>query len=147
MNEKQYTIKKGFWKALWPLYRTINSWIGEFVGFFSICELRKKIRTRTRARTLARVRCACEIRFELCVQCVCVRGLYGTCELWLQLRNFFFIRRDIVTEFVVPFFFSHSKVVIKRQLFVIKMGIESNSTPSSTVLFENSDQYSVQNGH
>ena len=97
----------------YPVYET----------WYTICELRKKIRTRTRARTLARVRCACEIRFELCVRCVCVRGLYGTCELRSQLRNFFFIRRDIVTEFVVPFF-SRSKVVIKWQLFVIKMGIE-----------------------
>ena len=55
---------------------------------YSICELRKKIRTRTCARTLARVRCACETRFEMCVRCACVRGLEGTSELRSQLCNY-----------------------------------------------------------
>ena len=31
INKKQYTIKKGFEKALWLLCSTLNSWIGEFV--------------------------------------------------------------------------------------------------------------------
>ena len=60
----------------------------EYYDDSAICELRKKNRTRTRARTLASVRCACKIRFETCVRCACVRGLYGTCELRSQLRNF-----------------------------------------------------------
>ena len=59
-----------------------------FSNYFPICELRKKNRTRTRARTLAHVRCACEMKFETCVRCACVRGLLGTWELRSQLRTF-----------------------------------------------------------
>ena len=54
----------------------------------SICELRKKIRTRTRARTLARVRCACEKAFKPCVRCACVRPFFGVCDVRSQFRTF-----------------------------------------------------------
>ena len=37
INKKQITVKKGFQKALWPLFSTFNSGIGEFVvSFFDV---------------------------------------------------------------------------------------------------------------
>ena len=60
-----------------------------YIQLIANCELRKKIRTRTRARTLAGVRCAYETWFETCVRCACVRGLLGTCEVRLQLKQLF----------------------------------------------------------
>ena len=54
----------------------------------SICELRKKICTRTRARTLAHVRCACKKAFETCVRCACVRPIFRVCDVRSQFRTF-----------------------------------------------------------
>ena len=60
---------------IYELYVRKKKYNYRICAWLAICELRKKIRTRTRARTLARVRCACESRFEMCVRCACVRGL------------------------------------------------------------------------
>ena len=41
------------------------------------CELRKKIRTRTRACTLARVQRACEKVFKTCVRCAAAPAVFS----------------------------------------------------------------------
>ena len=62
------------------------------------CELR--IQIRTRARTLARVQCACEKHYEMCVPCACVQPFFGRAMWDRTLAHFctLFVAKLTITD-------------------------------------------------
>ena len=80
----------------------------------AICELRKKIRTRTRARTLARVRCACEKHIWTCVRCACVRHFYWVCDVRSHICTFSHIFRWSKLPKSLAFHFVNTNAMYKH---------------------------------